>query len=358
MTTKTKALVFIGLAQLVAALDATIVNVALPSAQADLHLSNANRQWVITAYTRAFAGFVLVGGRIADYAGRKRAFLLALLGFATASAIGGAATSGGMLIGARAMQGLFAAVLVPTTLSLLAVTFTDARERTKAFAVYGAIAGSGAAIGLVLGGVLTEYFTWRWCLFVNVPIVTIAAIGGRRTLPDIPGHRQRLDIAGVALSTLGLVALVAACAGAITHGWSSSYVISLLVGAVVLLTSFVGWEAVARTPVLPLRIERDRQRIGAYVSVFAAMGGMLATFLTLTYYLQVVVGFSPVMTGLAFLPLSAAVQVGAGGIATRLMHRVSARALVVPGLLLAALGMVLLTRLSVSSPYISGVLPS
>jgi EmrB/QacA subfamily drug resistance transporter len=358
MTTKNKALIFIALAQLVVALDATIVNVALPSAQADLGLSSANRQWVITAYTLTFAGFVLLGGRVGDYAGRKRAYVLALIGFAAASAFGGAATTGGMLIGARAAQGFFAAILAPTALSLLAVTFTDAKERAKAFAVYGAIAGSGAAIGLVLGGVLTEYLSWRWCLYVNIPIVALAAIGGARTLPDIPGHRQKLDILGVVLSTLGLAGLVDACAQAVTRHWSSAYVVAMLAAATALLVAFVTWEAHTRTPVLPLRIARDRRRIGAYMSVSFAMGGMLATFLTLTYYLQVVVGFSPVMTGLAFLPLSAAVQLGAGGIASRLINRVPARALVVPGLLLAALGLLLLARLHVGTTYISGVLPS
>src|SRR5205085_6978778 len=190
--------------------------------------------------------------------------------------------------------------------------YTDAKERAKAFAVYGAIAGSGAAIGLVLGGVLTEYLNWRWCLFVNVPIVAVAAVGGWRALPDIPGHRQRLDFAGVVLSTLGLAALVDACAQAVTHGWSSAYVLGLLVAAVVLLVSFVGWESRAAAPVLPLRIARDRSRIGAYLSVAFALGGMLGLFLFLTYYLQVVLGYSPLTTGLAFLPLSAAVQVGAG----------------------------------------------
>jgi EmrB/QacA subfamily drug resistance transporter len=358
MSRKTKALVFIGLAQLVAALDATIVNVALPSAQAGLHLSNANRQWVITAYTLAFAGFVLVGGRVADYAGRKRAFVLALVGFAVASAVGGAAVSGAMLIAARAVQGLFAAILAPTTLSLLAVTFSEARERAKAFAVYGAIAGSGAAIGLVLGGALTEYLSWRWCLYVNVPIAAVAATGGWRTLPVLPAHRDKLDVGGVALSTVGLVALVEACARATTDDWSSAPVVGLLVTAAALLAAFVGWERRASSPVMPLRIAGDRRRIGAYLAVFAAMGGMLAAFLALTYTLQVVMGYSPVMTGLAFLPLSAAVQVGAGGIATRLMPKVQARVLVVPGLLVAAAGMAWLSRLHVGAAYPSHVLPT
>ncbi len=361
MTYTTRArgvLAFIGLAQLVAALDATIVNVALPSAQAGLHLSNANRQWVITAYTLTFAGFVLAGGRLADYAGRKRAYLIALIGFAAASAVGGAATSGGMLIAARAVQGCFAAVLTPTALSLLAVTFTGARERAKAFAVYGAIAGSGGAIGLVLGGLLTEYLSWRWCLFVNLPVVAVAAIGGWRALPDVPGHRQKLDVGGVVLSTLGLAALVDACSQAVEHAWSSTPVMAPLTAAILLLGSFVAWEARAAAPVLPLRIAADRNRIGSYLSVAFAMGGMLATFLALTYYLQVVLHYSPLMTGLAFLPLSAAVQVGAGGIAVRLMHRVAPRALVVPGLLLAALGTALLSRLSTGTSYAGGVLPA
>lgn len=202
-------LVVIALAQLMVVLDATIVNIALPSAQRDLHISDANRQWVITAYTLAFGGLLLLGGRIADFVGRKRTFLIGLVGFAIASGIGGAAVNSGMLFGARALQGMFAALLAPSALSLLTTSFTDPKERARAFGIYGAIAGGGAAIGLILGGVLTEFLDWRWCLYVNVPIAGIAVLGGLSLLHDRAGHHEaRLDIPGVVLGCGGLVAIV------------------------------------------------------------------------------------------------------------------------------------------------------
>ncbi|MFQ6200357.1 MFS transporter, partial [Streptomyces sp. NPDC000405] len=205
-----KALVFIALAQLMVVLDATIVNIALPSAQQDLGISDGNRQWVVTAYALAFGGLLLFGGRIADLWGRKRAFVVGLVGFAAASALGGAATSGAMMFGARALQGVFGALLAPAALSLLAVMFTDARERAKAFGIYGAIAGGGGAVGFILGGVLTEYLDWRWTFFVNIPFAIIAAAGAYFVIREPEGSRNRspLDIPGVVLSTLGLVSLV------------------------------------------------------------------------------------------------------------------------------------------------------
>ncbi|MBT2408625.1 MULTISPECIES: MFS transporter [unclassified Streptomyces] len=353
------ALVFISLAQLMVALDATIVNIALPSAQSELGFSDANRQWVITAYTLAFAGLVLLGGRIADYVGRKRTFMVGLIGFAAASAAAGAAVNFGMLTGARALQGLFAAVLAPTVLSLLTVTFTETRERAKAFAVFGAIAGSGAAVGLLLGGVLAQYLSWRWCLYVNVPVSAVAACGGWLVLPGIrPAARQHFDVPGALLAAGGLVALVFACTEAIGQGWSSGLVIGLLVAAAVLLALFVLLQSRVEHPLLPLRIVRDRNRGGSYLSMALALAGMLGLFLFLTYYFQVVQHYSPVKTGLAFLPLMAAVQVGAGGIAGRLLPRVPPRVLVVPGLLTAAAAMALLTRLDVGSGYAAHVLPA
>src|SRR5437588_3714176 len=223
------ALTFIALAQLMIALDATIVSIALPWAQRALGASDAERQWVITAYTLAFAGLLLVGGRIADTFGRKRTFVIGLGGFALASALGGSAGTFGVLLAARAAQGAFAALLAPTALSLLAVTFTHPRERARAFAGYGAIAGSGAALGLLLGGALTEYLDWRWCLYVNVPIALVAAIGGWRVLSGgNGGHRQRFDFPGVVLATGGLVALVYGCTQAVSAGWGSGTVIGLL----------------------------------------------------------------------------------------------------------------------------------
>jgi EmrB/QacA subfamily drug resistance transporter len=353
------ALAFIALAQLMIALDATIVSIALPWAQRALGASDAQRQWVITAYTLAFAGLLLVGGRIADTIGRKRTFVIGLAGFALASAIGGSAGSFLILLGARAAQGAFAALLAPTALSLLAVTFTQSRERARAFALYGAIAGSGAALGLLLGGVLTQYFGWRWCLYVNVPIAVAAAVGGFRVLGDEGGgHGQRLDLPGVVFVTAGLVALVYACTDAVSSGWRSGRVIGFLVASGVLLVAFVVREAGTSAPLLPLRIVLDRNRGGAYLGAAFAIAGMFGAFLFLTYYLQVVLRYSPLQAGLSFLPLTLASQAGSWGIASVLMPRVPARWLMAPGALTAAAGMLILTQIQVSSGYLTYILPA
>src|SRR5437870_4904043 len=273
------ALAFIAIAQLMIALDATIVSIALPSAQSALGASDADRQWVVTAYALAFGGLLLLGGKVADYAGRKRAFLIGLAGFAVASAIGGAAPNFATLVAARALQGAFAALLAPTALSLLAVSFTQPRERATAFAVYGSIAGSGAAIGLLLGGALTQYLSWRWCLYVNLPIALIAAVGGWRLLPGSGARvRARFDLPGVALATAGLVALVYACTEAVSSGWSSATVIGLLTTSFVTLALFVFREARTAHPLLPLRILADRNRGGAYIVVALVTAGTFGAF--------------------------------------------------------------------------------
>ncbi|TMC49988.1 MAG: MFS transporter [Chloroflexi bacterium] len=353
------ALVFIALAQLMVALDATIVNIALPSAQRALGGSDGQRQWVITAYTLAFAGLLLLGGRIADYAGRKRTFLMGLAGFAAASALGGAAPNLGTLVGARTLQGAFAALLTPTALSLLAVSFTDARERAKAFAVYGAIAGSGGALGLILGGALTQSLSWRWCLYVNLPVAVVAALGGSALLADVRGSRSgRFDVPGVALAVGALVTLVDACTLAVSDGWGARSVIAMLATSSVLLALFLLRESSATEPLLPLRILRDRNRAGAYLAVAGAVGAMYGSFLLLTYDFQVVLGYSPLRAGLAFLPLSAMVFVSSGAIASRLLPHVPPRALMVPGLLVAAAGMLVLTRLTVDASYVVHILPA
>jgi len=353
------ALGFIALAQLMAALDATIVSIALPSAQRALAASDAERQWVITAYTLAFGGLLLLGGRIADTVGRKRAFVLGLAGFAIASAVGGSAPSFEVLLAARALQGGFAALLAPTALSLLAVTFTEPRERATAFAVYGSIAGSGAAIGLLLGGVLTQYLNWRWCLYVNVPIAVVAAIGGWRVLPGATRtSARRFDVPGVVLATGGLVALVYACTQAVSAGWGAQEVILLLVASSALLILFVVRETRTSEPLLPLRIVLDRNRGGAYLAVALAIASMFGAFLFLTYYLQVVLRYTPLQAGLAFLPLTLASQAGSWGIASRLMPRLPARAIMAPGALVAAGGMLILTQIQVNSGYLTLVLPA
>jgi EmrB/QacA subfamily drug resistance transporter len=356
------ALLFIALAQLMVVLDATVVNIALPSAQRALNISDGNRQWVITAYTLVFGGLLLFGGRIADLVGRKRTFLIGLVGFAGASALGGAAANTGMLLGARALQGAFGALLAPSALSLLATMFTQPRERAKAFGIYGAISGGGSAVGLILGGVLTEYLNWRWALYVNVPIAVLAFVGAvtfvHVAAPASGHHRARLDIPGVILVTGGLVSLVYGFTRAESEGWSERGVIALFVAAVVLLVAFVVVESLTRAPLLPMRVVLDRNRGGAYLAVGLAVIAMFGLFLFLTYYMQVVKGYSPVRSGLAFLPFTAGIVTGSTQIAARLMHRVPARALMVPGLLVAAVGMGLLTQLKVDSSFVALILPA
>ncbi|MFI6879204.1 MFS transporter [Streptomyces sp. NPDC050400] len=355
-----KALVFIALAQLMVVLDATIVNIALPAAQTDLGISDGNKQWVITAYALAFGGLLLFGGRIADLWGRKQTFVTGLLGFALASALGGAAQNEAMMFGARALQGVFGALLAPAALSLLAVMFTDAKERAKAFGIYGAIAGGGGAVGLILGGFLTEYLNWRWTFFVNIPFAIIAAAGAYFVIREPAGGRNRspLDIPGVVLSTLGLVSLVYGFTRAESEGWSDPTTIGMFVASAVLLLAFVAVEARVKHPLLPLRVVADRNRGGVYASLGLAVIAMFGLFLFLTYYLQVVKGFSPVKTGFAFLPMIAGMITGSTQIGARLMTRVPPRLLMGPGFLVAALGMGLLTQLSVDASYPALILPA
>ncbi|MCX3058456.1 MFS transporter [Streptomyces beihaiensis] len=355
-----KALVFIALAQLMVVLDATIVNIALPSAQTDLGISDANRQWVVTAYALAFGGLLLFGGRIADLWGRKRTFVTGLAGFAFASALGGSAQNEAMMFGARALQGLFGALLAPAALSLLAVMFTDAKERAKAFGIYGAIAGGGGAVGLILGGFLTEYLNWRWTFFVNIPFAIVAAAGAFFVIREPAGGRNRspLDIPGVVLSTLGLVSLVYGFTRAETHGWSNPSTYGLFIASAVLLLTFVAVESRVKHPLLPLRVVADRNRGGVYASLGLAVIAMFGLFLFLTYYLQVVKGFSPVKTGFAFLPMIAGMITGSTQIGARLMTRIPPRLLMGPGFLVGATGMLILTQLQVDSSYAGLILPA
>ncbi|MDQ1046252.1 MFS transporter [Streptomyces sp. V4I2] len=354
-----KALTFIALAQLMVVLDATIVNIALPSAQQDLGISDGNRQWVITAYALAFGGLLLFGGRIADLWGRKRTFVAGLVGFAAASALGGAATNEAMMLGARALQGAFGALLAPAALSLLAVMFTEPKERAKAFGIYGAIAGGGGAVGFILGGLLTEYLDWRWTFFVNIPFAVVAAAGAYFVIREPAGGRNRspLDIPGVVLSILGLVTLVYAFTRAESDGWGDSTTVGLFVASVVLLAAFVLVESKVKAPLLPLRVITERNRGGVYLSLGLAIIAMFGLFLFLTYYLQLVLGYSPVKTGLAFLPMIGGMMVGSTQIGTRLMTRIPPRLLMAPGFLVAAVGMLFLTQLELGTSYASVILP-
>ncbi|MGF7237285.1 MAG: MFS transporter [Frankia sp.] len=341
-------------------LDATIVNIALPSAQRALGISDSNRQWVITAYTIAFGGLLLFGGRIADLAGRKRTFIIGLIGFAGASALGGAAVNAGMLFGARALQGAFGALLAPSALSLLAVTFTEAKERAQAFGIFSAIAGAGGGIGLLLGGVLTEYLNWRWALFVNIIFAVAAVIGAIAFIkePEEARNHSGLDIPGVVLATLGLVSLVYGFTRAETSGWAAGSTLALFVAAAVLLIAFVVVEGRVKAPLLPLRVVTERNRGGAYASLALAIIGMFGLFLFLTYYMQTVRGYSPLLTGVAFLPMVGALIVGSTQIGARLMTRVAPRLLMGPGFLFATAAMLLLTQLKVDSSYAGLILPA
>lgn len=352
-----RALLVIAISALMVVLDASIVNLALPTAKEALGISDADQQWVITAYTLAFGGFLLLGGRIADYVGRKRIFIVGLLGFALASALGGLAMNPAMLFGARALQGLFAALLAPAALSLITVTFHEPKERAKAFGVYGAISGGGAAVGLLLGGVLTEYLSWRWCLFVNVPIAILAAV---LAVPYVreskaPNHGS-YDVAGAVTATLGLLALVYGFTKAAPHGfqdtshWTDPETLLLFGAAAVLLVAFFVIESRVSNPLLPLRILRDRNRGTSYAVNLVVGIGMFAMFLFLGLYLQVVKGMSPVVAGFAFLPFSVGIIIGAG-IASNLLPRVGPKPLMIPGLIGAAAGLLWLSTLEPDSNY-------
>ncbi|MER6298836.1 MFS transporter [Kitasatospora sp. NPDC001539] len=355
------ALAVIAIAQLMIVLDITIVNIALPSAQRDLGITDADRQWVITAYTLAFGGLLLLGGRLGDLFGRKRVFTIGLLGFALASALGGAAVSPAMLFGARALQGAFGALLAPSALGLLSTTFSNPKERSTAFGIFGAIAGGGAAIGFIAGGLLTEYLNWRWCLFVNTPIAVVTAFAAFSVLKRdhiAKGRRIRLDLPGAVLGCGGLLAIVFGTSEAVTRGWSDALVIGSLVLGVALLAVFVLVEKRSAHPLLPIHIVAERNRGGAALSVGLAMVGMFGLFLFLTYYMQAIKHFSPVVSGISFLPMTGAIVLSSTGIAARLMTRVPSRNLIAPGLLLAAGGMAWLTQMKVDSPWAAMVLPS
>src|SRR6266498_100990 len=332
------ALAFIAASQLMVALDNTIVSIALPTIQAELGISDADRQWVVTAYTLAFGGLLLLGGRIVDAVGGRRGFIVGMVGFALASALGGTAGSFELLVAARVMQGALAALLTPTALSLVSVMFGEPRERARAFAIYGAIAGSGASAGLILGGLLTEYASWRWCFYVNIPVAMAAAVGASSVLPKArPASGVRLDIPGAVLVTGGLVAVVYASSAAVTAAWASVGVVAPFAAGIALLALFLAFEARVANPLLPLRLLRDPNRAGANLALGLTLASLLGVYL--------------------FLPLTLAIMVGAGAIGSRLLPRVPPRVLMVPGLLLAALGTVIFTQVRLDSSYLTLVLP-
>jgi EmrB/QacA subfamily drug resistance transporter len=351
-------LAVLGIAQLMVVLDATVVNIALPSAQKALHFSNDNRQWIITAYALAFGSLLVPGGRVGDLFGRKRTFVGGAIGFAVASAFGGAAQSFDVLVAARALQGGFAALLAPAALSLLTTTFTDPDERGKAFAVWGAIGGGAGALGLLLGGVLTQSLSWRWTMFVNLGFAVPAALGAFALLRSkSDAVRPRLDVPGTLTATGGLFALVYGLAHAQTHGWSASTTVGFLIAGVLLLATFVAIEAASEHPLLPLSIVLERNRGGSFLALGVLGAGMFGVFLFLTYYLQQTLGYSPLTTGLAFLPLTCALLITAGVASTRVLPRTGPRPLFAVGMALAAVGLALLAQLGVHASYATQVLP-
>ncbi len=352
------ALAVIGIAQLMIILDSSIVNIALPDAQTALHISNADRQWAITAYTLTFGGLLPLGGRIGDYLGRKRIFLVSLIGFAGASALGGVAQNGAMLFGARAIQGVFAALLAPAVLSLVTTTFTEAKERAKAFAVYGAISGTGGALGLILGGALTQYISWRWTLLVNTPIAIAVAFAAFPLLKESRAEGDRhFDLPGTVAVTGGLALLVYGFTEASIHGWSAPRTLALLIVAGIVLVQFVIWETRASNPILPLRIVLHRNRGGSYAAFLLTTLGMFSSFLFLSYYFQSVLDYSPLKAGIAFLPFPIGV-ITSSTIASKTLPRFGPRALAITGFALATLGMLWLTQLPPHAAYWSHVVPS
>ena len=362
------ALAVIAIAQLMIVLDASIVNIALPSAQKDLGISDADRQWVVTAYTLTFGGFLLLGGRIADYMGRKRTFIVGLIGFAAASALGGIASTAGLLYAARGLQGTFAALMAPAALSLISVTFTEAKERATAFGVYGAVSGGGAAIGIILGGTLTEYASWRWCLGVNVPIAVATAAAAWLYVKESKAHgNTKYDIPGAILVTLGLVSLVYGFTQAAklknpgksteVLGWTDSSTLSFLGAGVLLLVAFVLWERRTTHPLLPMNVALDRNRGGSYLVFLFIGAGLFAMFLFLTFYFQITMGYSPLKAGFAFLPFSIGI-IATAGVVANILPKIGPKPIMVTGLVLATIGMLMLTQIDTDTSYWAWVLPS
>ena len=352
-------LALLGVAQLMIVLDVTIVNIALPSAQQALHFSTDDRQWIITAYALTFGSLLLLGGKLGDLFGRKWTFVAGLLGFAGASALGGLAPSFAVLVAARALQGSFGALLAPSALSLLTITFHNSPDRPKAFGIFSAIAASGTSVGLLLGGVLTQTLGWRWCLYVNLLFAIPAAIAAWR-LVDGGGAqrpRPRIDFAGVAAASAGFFCLVYGFSNAESHAWSAGLTIAALTASGVLLASFILVEHHARQPLLPLRVVTDRSRGAAYTSMAVVGAALFSVFLFMTFYMQQILHFSPVKTGLGFLPLTGAIIIVAPLVQTKVLPRLGPRAVIATGMTLGVAAMIIFTRLTPGGSYATQVLP-
>ena len=352
-------LVIVAIAQLMVVLDSTVVNIALPSAQRALGFPNSDRQWVVTAYALAFGSLLLLGGRLGDMYSRKWIFITGLIGFALSSALGGAAVSFEMLVAARALQGAFGAILAPSALGTLVSTFRDPRERGRAFGVFGSVAGGGGAVGLILGGFLTQYASWRWTLYVNLFFAVVAVAGALTYMQsNRPDTRPRIDWLGTVLASAGLFALVFGFSQAEISGWTAAETIGSLVGGVILLTAFAFAESRVSHPLLPLRVILDRARGGSYISVGLTGIAVFGIFLFLTYYLQEIKNYSPVTSGLAFLPMIACILLSSNTSSIVLLPRVGPRNLIVTGMVLGGGAMIYLTQLNVTSSYGASVVPA
>ncbi|WP_104134925.1 MFS transporter [Cryobacterium sp. Y62] len=349
-------LAIVALAQLTVVLDGTIVNIALPQAQLALGMSDGDRTWVVTLYSLVFGALLLLGGRIADFWGRKRSFIVGMAGFAIASALGGAAQSTWELLAARGLQGLFAALLAPASLALLTVNFPGGKDRIKAFAVYGAIAGGGAAVGLILGGVLTEYASWRWCLYVNVPIAIVAIAAAIPVVRESKAHgNTRYDVPGAILVAFGLGSLVFGFAQA-ENGWGSWPVLVCLPFGLVLLALFVVVENRSNHPLLPLRIMANKVRGGAFLTALLSGAALLGGLLFLTLYFQIVLGYTPIQSGLASLPMTVTIMIGAGML-SKFLASTGVRLPMIVGPIVGAVGLLWMTQITVGGNYVLEVLP-
>jgi EmrB/QacA subfamily drug resistance transporter len=337
--------------QLMVVLDATIVNVALPNIQHALHFSPANLSWVLNAYTLSFGGLLLLGARAGDILGRRRTFLVGIAIFTVASLIGGFATSGGFLLAARAAQGVGGALAAPSALALLTTMFAEGRERLRALGLYTAVSIGGSAVGLVAGGMLTQWVSWRWVLFVNVPIGAAVLLAGRRLLPETPRHQGRFDLPGAITSTLGMGSLVYGFVRAATDGWGNPLTLTAFGAGIVLLAAFVYVELSAPSPITPLRLLTNRNRSSANIARGLLVAGMFGMFFFLTQFLQDVLNYSPLKTGIAFLPLTAALFLASQVSSRILTDKVDAKLQIAGGIALSTIGMLLLTHISANTGY-------